>query len=158
MAWFKSAIKSIFKISSKNDIKNRALQQLQQGADPQTVAIQLIDEMSQTDNTFSYSPEASLIVQNAWSADSLIETINSIQTEESLPISPTSPVSPLSTQQSEIIDTQFEDEPEETGDEIEDEIEETEENDDFDMDIKTEDIIEAFEIEETTKKLVLKEN
>ena len=70
------------KIASKIDIKNRALQSLQQGANPYGVATQFIDEMSREDPSFGTSASASLIIEASWNNQMLTEAINNISIDE----------------------------------------------------------------------------
>jgi hypothetical protein len=64
MNWFNGVKKILFKkTASKAEIKNRALQQLQQGADPAQVASQFVTEMSRTDPNFARGPWTSMIME-----------------------------------------------------------------------------------------------
>ena len=73
------------KQASKIDIKNRALQSLQQGANPYGVAVQFIDDMGREDPSFGTSSDASLVIGASRTTQMLTDAINNIQIDDAIP-------------------------------------------------------------------------
>ena len=72
MGWFKSIIKNIIKKkASREEVLNRALDQLQQGSPSFQVASNFVREMSTEDPNFANSPEASQVMGSMGSPEQL---------------------------------------------------------------------------------------
>ena len=110
MTWFRNIIKKILvKKASKIDIKNRALQQLEQGANSNQVAVQLIMQMNTEDPEFARGPIVRQIMDARMDSNSLINVINSIDvgSNAGLPVIDVPAEKSLPVEETEEQDTNF---------------------------------------------------
>ena len=83
MGWFKNIIKNIMsKEASKEEIKNRALQQIQQNIDPRSIAVQFIMQMSQEDPEFARGGWAKSFMDASVDINTLSDALTSFNTGE----------------------------------------------------------------------------
>ena len=83
MAWFKNIINNIIrKIASKEEIKNKALEQLQQQIPSFQVASQFIRDMSRIDPNFSTGPWTNMIMDASGDSSTLSDAISNYIIED----------------------------------------------------------------------------
>ena len=92
MAWFKNIINNIFeKNASKQEIKNKALQQIQQRLDPSAIASEFIRDMSNTDPSFATGQWTNMIMDASRSLDTLSNVLSNFNTGDEMTELPAPP-------------------------------------------------------------------